>query len=355
MRLGHADGQLAPTLRLEILQLPPGRRRPDHFGGAVNLLRQRQRLFLGGGLQRVGVGDVGAALGGIDDGGGQLFRPGAALGESVALDGGRRPGLHSDAAHGVQFLRAVGGEAVDGDHRRQAEPAHDADMVGQVGAAGRHQLRVGLVQGAAEGAAVPLQGPRRGHQHRRAGQQPALPGFDVHELFEAQIGGETSLGDDIIGVAQGQPVGENGAAAVGDVAERPGVHHRRLPLGGLHQIGQHRLMQQRHQRAIDAQLRHADRLAVSGYAHHHSGDALPQIVRPVGQSQDRHNFRGGNDVEAGLPQRPVALAADAGHHLPQPPVRGVRDPRPVDAAGLEAGDAAAKDGVVHQGGQQIMG
>ena len=86
----------------------------------------------------------------------------------------------------------------------------------------------------------------------------------MHELLKTQVGGEPGLCDHIVGVTQGQLVGNNRAAAVGDVSEGPGVDYRRLALQRLDQVGHHRLVQQGHQRALHAQLRDGYRIAAAG-------------------------------------------------------------------------------------------
>ena len=69
---------------------------------------------------------------------------------------------------------------------------------------------------------------------------------------------------------------------MGDVPERPGMDQGGLSFQGLHQVRHDRLVQQCHQRALNAELRYGHRLAVAGRADHDAGDALAQVVRPVG-------------------------------------------------------------------------
>ena len=141
-------------------------------------------------------------------------------------------------------------------------------MVDQVVTAGHNSAGVGDGEVAPADPAVPFQGAHRGHQDGGAGRQPALAGLDVHEFLEAQVRGESGLGDHVVGVAQGHPVGDDGTAAMGDVAEGTGVDDGRLALHRLHQVWHHGLMQQRHQRPGEAQLFNGNRLAFSGLAHH---------------------------------------------------------------------------------------
>ena len=355
MGFGHADGQVAPALFLEVAQLAAGGGRPDGVRGAIDLLRQRQNLVLGRGVVGVQIVHFRIGGGGGHYGFGQGQGAGAALGVAVAFHGGVGPGAEGDVLDAGQFLGAVGAEPIDGHHGGQPEALDDADVMGQVGAAGGHLFRVGLGQVAAAGAAVPLQGARGYHQYGGGGGQVAVADLDVHELFEAQVGGEAGFGDDIIGVGQRHAVGDYGVAAVGDVAERPGVHQGGLAFQGLGQVGHYGLVQQGHQGAGEAQLIYADRSAAAGGADHDAAHAFPQVVQILGQGEDGHNFRCGDDAEAGFAQGAVAVAPNAGDDLPQAAVGGVGDPRPGDAVGVKVGQGAPEGGVVHQGGQEVVG
>ena len=79
------------------------------------------------------VRDVAIAHGGVDDSLRQLLCACAALGVSVALDGGGGSGLQRDVPDRRKFLSAVGAETVDGDDAGQTETGYDANVVGQLG------------------------------------------------------------------------------------------------------------------------------------------------------------------------------------------------------------------------------
>ena len=59
-------------------------------------------------------------------------------------------------------------------------------------------------------------------------------------------------------------------------------------------------------------------------------------------------------LNRGFPQGAVAVAAHAGDNLSQAAVGGVGDPGPGDAVGVKIRDGAPEDGVVHQGGQEVV-
>ena len=142
---------------------------------------------------------------------------------------------------------------------------------------------------------------------------------------------------------------------MGDIPEGPGVYDGWLTFKRLHQVGHDRLVQERHQRTLYAQLRHGYRIAVPGGADHYAGDALTQVVRPVREGEDGHDLGGRDDVEPRLSQRPVATAADTGDYLPEAAVGGVGNPGPLNARGVEVRNGVAEHCVVHQRGQQVVG
>ena len=142
---------------------------------------------------------------------------------------------------------------------------------------------------------------------------------------------------------------------MGDVAEGSGVDQGRLALAGLHHIRHSGVAQQGHQRANYAQLFYGYGLAAASGSDHQAAQTLPQIFRAGGQGQDSHYFRGGYDVEPGFAQRAVVAAPHAGNNIAQRPVGSVGYAGPLDAGGFEVGNLLPENGVVHQGGQQVVG
>ena len=68
------------------------------------------------------------------------------------------------------------------------------------------------------------------------GAKPRRAADDVAELLEAEVAGEARLGDHVVGQLERHAVGEDRVGRVRDVAERPGVHQRRLSLQRLHEV-----------------------------------------------------------------------------------------------------------------------
>jgi len=80
-------------------------------------------------------------------------------------------------------------------------------------------------------------------------------------LFEAEIAGEAALVDDEIGELKGHALRENGAGAVGDVGEGAAVDQGGCALGGLDEVGEEGVGEQRHHGADGVELR-----GVNGFA-----------------------------------------------------------------------------------------
>ena len=276
------------------------------------------------------------------------------MGKAGDFHGLRRTGFQGGIFGSFQFVVAVAVEFVDRHHHRQPKRPDDADVVGQVGAACDHRLEVGLVQLPAGRTAVPSQGAYRSDQDHGAGQQAALPRFDVHEFLEPKVRPEAGFRYHVVGEGQRQLVGDHGAASVGDVAEGAGVDEGGLTFQGLHHVGDDGLTQQCHQGAGDAQHLHGNRRSAPGGADNDPGYAGPQVFQSGGQSQDGHDLRRRYEVEPGLSQRAVTAATQSGDHLTQRPVRRVGNPGPFDAGGVHVRRLVSIDRVVHQGGQQVV-
>ena len=93
-----------------------------------------------------------------------------------------RAGLSND----VPLVGGVVGEDVDRDDDGQPEGLEVLDMFEQVAHAGLQGRDVRLGEVGRLGAAVVLQGPDRGDEHRGVRVQPGFAAFDVHEFFRAR-------------------------------------------------------------------------------------------------------------------------------------------------------------------------
>ncbi len=131
------------------------------------------------------------------------------------------------------------------------------------------------------GATVVLERTHGRDQHDNVGPQAGFAALDVDELFGAEVGAETGLGDDIVGQLQRGARGDHRVAAVCDVGERPAVDERRVVLQRLHQVRLDRVAQQRRHRTLRLKLARDDRLLIARVADDDAADALLQIAQIV--------------------------------------------------------------------------
>ena len=206
MGLGHAYRKVSPTLAFKSPQLTPGFNRPTYCVGAVNLLGQGQHLILGGRILRIGVGYVSGGGGHFGQRFGQVGHTGSALGKTVGCYRVIGSGFHGNLAHRCQLFWAIGVKAVDCHNHRDPKAADNFHVVGQVRASALYGAGVGLLQFTARDSAVPFQGANRGYQDHGMGQKPALPRFNMHKLFKAQVRPKTGFGYHVVGVGQSYSV-----------------------------------------------------------------------------------------------------------------------------------------------------
>ena len=103
-----------------------------------------------------------------------------------------------------------------------------------------------------------------------------------------------------------------------------------MKAGGFSVVGKQGVLQQDSDGACDAHVVHRERLAVISVAQQDIADAALQIVDVGGQAEDRHNFRGGRDVESRFGRNAVGRAAKTRDDVAQHAVVHVEDAAPVD-------------------------
>ena len=354
--LGDDDGQLPAALLFDAAEVLLGLFGVDHPPAAVDPGDHGLDLFLGRGLQRIGVADLAvAAVHEIADGLGQLLRALAALGPDVAGDG-RHVVVLAEGGHGLQLGPGVGGIAVDGHHAGHVEDAGDVfDVLAQVAQALFQGLEVLLLQGVLVGAAGQLEGLDGGHQHDAGGGQSGRAALDVHEFFGPQVGAEAGLGDHVVGVGQGGLGGDDAVAAVGDVGKGPAVDEHGGALQGLHQVGLDGLLQQGGHGPLGVDVPGVDGVAVHVVGHGDVAQALLQVGQIFGQTEDGHDLGGRRDVEARGHGQAVLFLSKPGDDAAQVAVVDVQTPPPQHLSGVDAALVALEDMVVHHGGQQVVG
>ena len=192
-----------------------------------------------------------------------------------------------------------------------------------------------------------LQRPQGGHDDGSRRTQAGHPALDVEELLRAQIAAEARFGDDVIGKAESECVGDNRAAAVCDVAKGTGVDERRRALRGLHQVGVHGVPKEGGHGSSTPQVLGVHRPSVLHHPHENPPEPPPQVLQIGGQREDRHHLRGFGDHELAAP---AALQS----HLAQLPVVQPHDQRPIDRVGIELKRVAVRQMVANERGQQVM-
>ena len=141
---------------------------------------------------------------------------------------------------------------------------------------------------------------------------------------------------------------------MGDVAERSGMHERRLALHGLDDVWQERILEQYGHGAGDPQILGRYQGTILALCHQDPPDPPAQIFHVSRQRQDGHDLRGGRDDEARLARDPMLIAAEPGHDVAQRPVVDVERARPGDKARSHL-ELAVKDGRIDDCGQQVVG
>ena len=189
---------------------------------------------------------------------------------------------------------------------------------------------------------------------RRRRLQPGLAALDVEELLGAEIGAEAGFGHDIVGELQRRRGRDHRVAAMRDVGERAAMHEGRVVLQRLHQVRLHGVLEQHGHRAVGLEVAGIDRRLVAAVADDDVAEPLLQVLEVGGQAEDRHDFRGDGDVEAGLARKAVGDAAERADDLAQRAVVHVHDAAPDDAAGVDAELVAPVDVVVDQRRQQVV-
>ena len=362
MRLGDAHGQVAEAVLLVAGQLRVCRRGVGDVGSAVDLGGDLLDLRLQGVRVVVAELKVARLVAGLDHGVGQVDRAFATVAEV---------GAHRHAgADALRYLAdrlvlagEVAREGVDGDDRGDAMDLHVLDLLDQVGRTGAHIVGVlGQQVGGQwlsghdlELAAVRLQRAHGGDQDRCVGHHARGTALDVEEALRAHVGAEAGLGDQVVAAALADQVADDAAVAMGDVAERAGVHDDWRVLERLQQVGLQCLLHDDRHRAGTVELLGGDRLTGLGVADDDATHAGTHVGQRSGKGEDGHHFGGGGDVEAGLACDSVHLAAEADDDVAQAAVVHVEHAAPRDVVDVEAQFVALVQVVVDHGGQQVVG
>ena len=139
-----------------------------------------------------------------------------------------------------------------------------------------------------------------------------------------------------------------------DVGERPAVNESRRALERLHQIGRDGVLQQGRHGAVRVQLLGAHRFALARIADNDIAKTRLQILKIVGEAEDRHDLGSDRNVEAGLARIAVGDAAERTDNLAQRSIVHVQYAPPRDAAAVDAKRIAPINVIVDQRREQIV-
>ncbi len=143
----------------------------------------------------------------------------------------------------IDFRIGVSQKFVDGHHSGYAVViAHVADVPLEIDQARLQRVQVLHGEVIPRGAPVMLERPHRRDDHRRGWTQSRTTTGDVDELLRAEIGAESSFGDDIVGEPECADGRDDAVAPVGDVRERSAVHESRRSFQGLHEVRRQRVL-----------------------------------------------------------------------------------------------------------------
>ena len=161
----------------------------------------------------------------------------------------------------------------------------------------------------------------------------------VEELLAANVGAEAGLGHDEALLAdelERHLVGDDGAVAVCDVGEGPGVHEDGRALDRLHERGHDRVLHEHGQRAADAEVVRRDGLARgAARTDDEAAEALAHVGEARAEREHGHDLAGHGDVEARLARVAVLGGALPDGHAPQVAVARVEHALPRDAGRVD--------------------
>ena len=177
---------------------------------------------------------------------------------------------------------------------------------------------------------------------------------DVAELLKSEVAREAGLGDDEVGQLERDAVRQDRIVGVRDVAERAGMHERRLALERLHQVRLDRVLHDHGHRAAGLEHVGRDELAVVRAGDDDAAEPAPEILEVARQREHGHHLGRGGDDELVLARDAVRLAAEADDRVAQLAVVHVDRPRPHDGRRVDAQRVAVEDRRVDRGGQQAV-
>ncbi len=362
LRLRHADRHASVAQLLEPLEALLRQRRELDAFGSVDPRRERLDLLAERCLLRIQEPERRRLVRRFDERLRQLLAPGPTVGEQGADVRSVRAGGSRDLPDQLELCFRIGGEPVDRHHHRHAVQSDVLDLLDEVARTGAHRVQVLLAERLRQRLAsddvepprMHLQRPHRRDQQRRVRPESRDATLDVEELLRTHVGAEARLGDDEIGAAQRDLVGDDRGVAVRDVRERAGVHERRRALEGLHQGRLDRLAQEDGHRAGGLQVLRGDRVSAPVVPDDHPAEALTQVVRIGRETEHGHHLARRGDVEPRRPRHAVLRSAEPDLDLAQRTIVDVDDAAPGDRLRIEVVRVVEQQRRVDHRGEQVV-
>ncbi len=242
------------------------------------------------------------------------------------------------------------------DDNRHAELPNVFNVSLEIRQAALERAEVLLLETVLVRAAVELERAHGRHEHRGFRVEAAEAALDVEEFLGAEVGSESRFGDDDVRERQGRARREDAVAAVGDVAERAGVHERRPAFERLHEVRTDRVLEQQRHRAGRLQIGREHRFPIA--PRRGADDDAPESLLEIGRSRrerdDGHHLARRNDDEAILAHHAVRDAAEPDHHVAERSIVHVDRARPRYAARVDSQRVALVQVVVEHRREQRM-
>ena len=193
-----------------------------------------------------------------------------------------------------------------------------------------------------------------GNENSECRLQSALAALDVIEFLRSKVGTESGFGNDIVAIGKGKACGKHTVTSVGNVGKGTAVNQRWRILGGLHQVGMQRILQQHADGSGHTHVLHTERLTINGCSQQNIFNASAKVVGIGGQTQDCHNLTGRSDVKSAFHHHTVGLGAQSGNNLAKVAVVHVEHSLPQHFLQGKTFFTVLIDIVVHHGGNHIV-
>ena len=141
---------------------------------------------------------------------------------------------------------------------------------------------------------------------------------------------------------------------MGDVRERSSVHESRRSFQGLHEVRRQCVLEQNGHRAFGVQVTRIYGFLVACVADHDATETFLHVVEVGSETEDRHDFRCNDDVEAVFTRIPVAGAAECDRDISKGSVVHIDHTPPCHPAHIDTERIAVVNVIVDQRSEQIV-